>query len=629
MLKYEQGRLNMKKWTKFSNILMGAALLLSLSACSDNSEDTAIEDSTEEEIVTEEGTEEEVAMESVSGSYEVEGSGFGGKMNVKVTVNEDEIEDIEVVDDFETAGVGKVALDIISDRMVEGQSTDVEVVAGATISSRALMSTVRKALDEAGVAEGQFADAYETPRDIQSELEADVVIIGGGGTGLAAAVTAGQEGASVIVLETNGYAGGNLVVSGGVYNSPDPDLQEAQGIEDSPELFKEQTLEGGDNIGDPELVEVMTSQALDGLNWLRDLGVEFDEEVIQAPGALHPRSHNTPEPLGTGIINGYLDAIAEMDNVEVLYETKGDSLIEEDGRIVGVNAVNPDGSDLTLTANNGVIIATGGFSKNAEMVVEYADKEKWTALDENSVSTNLNSITGEGISMSQEIGADVTDMDQMQFLYLGAPNTGLLSGVYDVSAEITIFVNSNGERFVAEDERRDVISSAVFEQENGQMFMLHSADSLSDPATQVNIDGIPMKNLLETGAYDWKQGETLEELAEEMGVPAENLVATVEEYNEAVDSQNDPFGRELLTMKMETGPFYALPRVPSLHHTMGGLRIDTQARVLDQNGNVIPGLYAGGEVTGGIHGANRLGGNAVTETIVFGRVAGLSAAQEK
>jgi len=606
--------------TKLVSLLIALMMVASMAACTQPAaEAPPAEPPAEEPPAAEE-------PEGIkSGTYEVEGVGFGGKMRVKVTVKDEKINDIEVVKDFETVGVGKVALEVVSQRIIEGQSTNVEAVSGATISSGSLMTIVQKALEEAGAAKDQFSQEYKIARDIKSEREADIVIIGAGGTGLAAAVTAGQADASVIVLETNGFAGGNLLVSGGVYNSPEPEMQAKQGIEDSPELFMEQTLAGGDNIANPELVRILAFNALDGLNWLKELGNVFDPEVIQAPGALHPRSHNTSAPLGSGIINTYLDHISKMDKVEILYETKGESLIQEDGRVVGVKAINPDGSELTVKANKGVIIATGGFSKNPEIVMKYRNAEKWPLLDEKSVSTNMASIRGDGIIMAQAVGADVVDMEQMQFLYLGTPKTGLLSGVFNVSAELTVFVNQEGKRFVAEDQRRDVISSAVFEQEGGMMYMLHSADSLSDPAAQLNIDGIPMKELLDIGAYGWKQGNTLEELAKEIGVPAENLVQTIAEYNEAVDTKNDPFGRKLLNKKLETGPFYALPRVPALHHTMGGLRIDTLARVLDTNGAPIPGLYAGGEVTGGIHGGNRLGGNAVTDTVVFGRLAAQSA----
>lgn len=611
------------KITKLISLLLALLMITSLAACTQPAAETPPEEPPAEEAppAVEEGIK--------SGTYEVEGVGFGGKMSVKVTIKDGKIDDIEIGKNYETNGAGRVALEYVSQRIIEGQTTNVEAVSGATISSSSLMALVRKALEEAGATKDQFSEEYKIARDIKTEREAEIVIIGAGGTGLAAAVTAGQEGASVIVLETNGFAGGNLLVSGGVYNSPEPEMQAKQGIEDSPELFMQQTLAGGDNIANPELVRILAYNALDGLNWLKELGNEFEDQVIQAPGALHPRSHNTTAPLGSGIIKTYLEHIDKMDNVEILYETKGESLIQEDGRVVGVIAKNPDGSKLTVKANKGVIIATGGFSKNAQLVMEYRNAEKWPLLDENSVSTNMDSIRGEGIIMAREIGADVVDMDQMQFLYLGQPKTGLLSGVFNVSAEVTVFVNKEGKRFVAEDARRDVISSAVFAQEDGMMYMLHSAESLSDPANQLNIDGIPMKELLDIGAYGWKQGDTLEELAKEIGVPAENLVQTIAEYNEAVDTKNDPFGRTLLNVKMEKGPFYAIPRVPALHHTMGGLRIDTLARVLDTKGEPIPGLYAGGEVTGGIHGGNRLGGNAVTDTVVFGRLAAQSAVAGK
>ncbi|WP_162890868.1 FAD-binding protein [Suicoccus acidiformans] len=200
-----------------------------------------------------------------------------------------------------------------------------------------------------------------------------------------------------------------------------------------------------------------------------------------------------------------------MDSVEILYNTKGESLIQsEDDEVQGVIVTNPDGSELILNAANGIILATGGFSKNMDLVLEYADSEKWRQLDKDTVSTNMNSIQGDGIEMGIEAGADLGDMDQMQFLYLGAPNTGILSGVYDVSAEIVIFVNQEGERFVAEDERRDVISLGVFDQTDAMMWLINSTDSLDEPENNLNIDGIPMQELLDIGAYGWVQDETLE-----------------------------------------------------------------------------------------------------------------------
>lgn len=297
--------------------------------------------------------------------------------------------------------------------------------------------------------------------------------------------------------------------------------------------------------------------------------------------------------------------------------------------MVGLKATNPDGSELTLNANKGVILATGGFSKNTDMVLEHNTTGKWPNLDKDVVSTNRDYITGDGILMAQEIGADVADMEQLQFLYLGIPNRGPIDGLNSLGAEKVIFVNNQGERFVREDGRRDVISSAIFEQEDGQMWLVQSSDLMGDEDIAVSLEDVPMKYLIDNNVYGWVKGDTIEELAEKIGCDPDTLQNTFDEYNEAVDKDEDEFGRELLTNKLDTPPYYAVPRVPSLHHTMGGVKIDTLCRVLDTNNEPIRGLYAAGEITGGIHGANRLGGNAITDIVVFGRIAGTSAANEE
>ena len=563
-----------------------------------------------------------------AGEYSGKAGGFGGEIEVAVTLSEKAIDDIKIVNDYETEGVGRIALEEVKNRILEGQSTKVEAVTGATSSSKGMMNAVRAALDEAQVSDDAFSTDFKLDRKFETEKSADVIIIGGGGAGLSAAVTAMENEASVIVVEKNGFIGGNTILCGGIYNSPDPELQGAQGIEDSPELFYQQTIEGGDNVANPELVKVLTSKAYEGLQWLKDLGMEYEETIIQGAGSLYPRTHQSVDPLGTGFIKAYFKALDGNEKVEILTETTAEDLILEDGKITGVKAKNYDGSDLTLKANKGVIVATGGFSKNIEMVLEYNTSGKWKNLDDKTVSTNLDSIQGDGIKMAKEAGAELVDMEQMQFLYLGIPKIGLISGLVDLGAENTIFVNAEGNRFVREDGRRDLICSAIFEQKDGQMYLLHSSDTIN-VETAKSLEGVPLKDLLATNQYGWQIGETIEELAEKINVPAENLVKTIEAYNTSIDSQEDGFGRELLTKKMEKGPFVAVPRVPALHHTMGGIKIDTQARVIGVDGNPIPGLYAGGEVTGGIHGANRLGGNAVVDTVVFGRIAGESAAQGK
>lgn len=612
----------MKK--KFMAIFLALVLCLSMVAC--NKEDTT----SSEEVTTEEGADETIKVDSddIAQVYPVSVAGFGGDMEVKVTLAKDKIEDIEVQKDYETQGVGKLALELVRERILDGQSVNVDEVSGATVSSKALKKAVKTALEDANMDVEMFSNEYKVETDYEKELEADVIVIGGGGAGLAAAVVASDNDSSVIVIEKNGFLGGNTVLCGGIYNAPDPEFQEPQGIEDSPELFYTQTLEGGDNVGNPELVKVLTENAYDGLQWLKSLGMVFEETIIQGAGSLHPRTHQSVDPLGTGFINAYENNLKNKDSVQILLETTAEELIEEDGKIVGVKGKYKDGSDVVFKANKGVIIATGGFAKNTEMVLEYNTSGKWPNLDENTVSTNIDSIRGDGIRMAKEIGADLVDMEQMQFLYLGIPKLGHISGLVDLGAENTIFINSQGNRFVREDGRRDLISSAIFEQENGQMYLMHSNNNV-DMATETSLEGVPLTELIESHKYGWQSGETIEEFAENIGVPAENLEKTIEEYNNSIDSQEDQFGRELLTKKMLEGPYFAVPRVPSLHHTMGGIRIDTETRVLDMDGNPIKGLYAAGEVTGGIHGANRLGGNAVVDTVVFGRIAGESASLEK
>lgn len=630
-----------KRHKKLVVILLALAMVLSLAACGEKAPQQSQEtpSSTQESSAsvstkpepestgTEESTEGKETAK-ITGTFPGEANGFGGKLLLEVQLKDGKIEKIDVKSNYETEGVGRVALHKVAERIVEGQSTKVEALTGATISSRAMMSGVEDALKKAKAPEGAFAKEYKIERKLEKALEADVVIVGGGGSGLAAAVTAAEKGASVIVLEKNGFVGGNTILCGGIYNAPDPELQGKQGIEDSPELFMKQTLEGGDNVGNPELVKVLTHNALDGLNWLRGLGMKFDETIIQGAGSLYPRTHQSIEPLGTGFIAAYLRKFEGNDKVQVLTETTVEELVMDGDKVAGVKAKNYDGSDLTVTAKKGVIIATGGFSKNIDMVLEYNTSGKWPNLTKDVVSTNLASIQGDGIRMAKKIGADLVDMEQMQFLYLGIPKLGMISGLVDLGAENTIFINQKGERFVQEDGRRDVICKAIFEQENGQMYYMHSSDTL-DFNTEKSLEGVPMPELLKDHTYGWQSGETLEELAKNLNVPVEALKQTVESYNRAVDEKKDEFGRTLLTKKMEKGPYAAVPRVPALHHTMGGLRIDTQARVLNAQGQPIPGLYAAGEVTGGIHGANRLGGNAVVDTVVFGRLAGESAALGK
>ncbi len=573
------------------------------------------------------------ALAYTPGTYEASARGLNGMVNVVVTFTEDAIASIEVKDDhIETPGVGDVAVEKIPADIIAAQSIGVDTITGVTMTSRAIINAVKDAATQAGgdIDALSVAPAKEAAKD--EELSADVVIVGGGGAGLAAAVSANLEGASVILIEKTGFLGGNSIVSGGIYNAPNPELQVPLGIEDSVEFFIQQTYEGGDMRADLDLITIMCTNALDSLKWLMDLGLEIDGTITQGVGALYRRTHSTVMPNGTGFIKALHDAVKDKDNVQIIMETKGESLItDESGAVTGVIATSKEGNTLTIKANKGVILATGGFAGNVEMRQKYCEGEKWPDLGPSLITSNMPAITGDGIVMAEAVGAALYDIDQIQLLQVCNPWTGVTSDVVTGAVDAALYVNQEGNRFVREDGRRDVISAAILEQTGGRMYTIHNHVAIPDPKTHKTLGGRTFAALEEEGLFGYVSSDTLEGLAELIGVPYENLKASIDTYNAHVKNGDsvDEFGRELLTTALEEGPWYAYPRAPAAHHTMGGIKIDTETRVINTEGNPIKGLYAAGETTGGIHGGNRLGGNAIVDFTVFGRIAGASAAQGK
>lgn len=452
-------------------------------------------------------------------------------------------------------------------------------------------------------------------------LEYDVVVVGGGGAGLVAATAAAEQGASVIVLEKMSYLGGNTIRSGGVINAVNPELQKAQGIEDSTDLHFKHTYEGGDNKANPELVRTLVEGALPALQRALDRGLKIYPEITTATGALWPRTHRLVEPAGTGWIRVYSESAAKA-GVEIRKDTKVVSLLREEplaGRVYGVKAVDKAGNELEIHARRGVVMASGGFGADVKLRMQHNP-----TLGPDTPTTNHPGATGEGIIMSQDIGAAVTGMDFIQIHPHGDPKLGDLTGRASDFVQKYIYVNIEGKRFVNEAERRDVQVAGIIAQPETRMFIINDQNGVSDP----NIFGDHLDELL--AADRVQKGDTLAELAEKIGVPAAALEATVARYNELVKQGKDvDFGRPENTLQqtIETPPFYATPRVPTVHHTMGGLVINKEAQVIDRRGEVIPGLFAAGEVTGGIHGTNRLGGNAITDINVFGWIAGTNAAK--
>ena len=613
-----------------------------------------------------------MSIGAMAETFEGVGKGMGGDVKLAVTVEDGKITAIEVVSHNESAGISDPAFAQIPQAIIDNQSLAVDTVAGATLTSNGILAAVEAAAAAAGldVEALKAAPVAKAEATYESEMTADVVVIGAGGAGLAAATAAKQSGASVIVIEKMGTVGGNSIICGGIYNTPDADLQQnvemsdsvkslvenalnetpvndahaeliaavkadyeawqaagAKGLFDSANWYALQTWNGGDKVGRLPLVKVLANNSLAGLKWLESLGMEFSDKIGQGAGSLYQRTHSSLDSMGTGYIKAFMNAVGED---SVLVNTKGEALIQDEtGRVVGVKATNPDGSELILHANKGVIITTGGFSANVEMRQKYNTSGKWPVLGENVMTTNAAGITGDGIAMASAIGANLVDMEQIQLLYLGNPfNGGMtyytprdLSGTDQI-----IFVNKEGKRFVQEDGRRDVICCALIDQTDGIMYILESGDGNAvDPDQLMTGDGHPARQAEAEGYL--LIADTLEEMAAKIGCPAEDLQATIDAFNAAVDAGTDEFGRKLYSTKLTKGPWIACARVACVHHTMGGIEINENTEVVDVNGNVIPGLYAAGEVTGGLHGANRLGGNAIVDFVVFGKLAGETAAK--
>ena len=557
------------------------------------------------------------------GTYEGTAKGYHGDITLTVTVDENNILEIKS-EHTETEGLGDKAVATLTEAALEKASLSMDLVSGATYSSQGFLAALEAALVKAGadVEKLKIKETVEVEKKDQ-EFDTEVAIIGGGGAGLAAAVSAHQNGAKVLLVEKMPNVGGNTIISGSAFNAVDPKRQSAQGIEDSVEKHFQQTYEGGDKQGDPELVRVLVENAYPTIEWLESLGMKFTDKVFTVLGALWPRSHKPVEPLGTGYVNTFMNYINEhKDDITVLTEVEAkELLVNADGAVTGFLAEGKNGK-ITVNAKNGVIVATGGFGANVEMRDQY--NTIWPKLT-NIKTTNHRGATGDGIIMAEKVNASIVQMENIQLLPMGDPVTGSLSGNIEQGVENRIFVNAEGNRFVDEGARRDVMTKALMEQTDSMMWVIVDQHSYPTGDTVNNFNETIDSLVKEGRAY---KADTLEDLAKQIGVEPENLVKDVEAFNASVDGAEDEFGRTLFMDKLDTAPFYAGKRVPTVHHTMGGIKITPETRVVDQNGEIIKGLFAAGEVTGGIHGANRLGGNALADVHTFGRIAGATAASE-
>ena len=566
------------------------------------------------------------AAASMAAPVTAEGTGVGkhGDITVAVTFDAGKIQDIKIVKNAENPILAKKVFTDLKDQVVALSSTDVDLISGATFSAKGFIDAVNDAAKKAGVtlAKADKKALKKAARELPKTSNYDVVVIGAGGAGFSAAITARNAGANVVLLEKMPAVGGNSLISGAEMNVAKNWVQPKLGInDDSPELHAQDTFKGGDGKGDMKVINVMTHEALDAAKWCRDyLGVRFEDDNLFFFGghsrkrALIPVGHT-----GTEFIAKF-QAKADELGIPVITNMKAEELIKDkDGRVVGVKATM-DGSEYTFNAKGGVVLATGGFGANPEMVKKYNPK-----IDERFKTTDAPGSTGEALYMAERAGAELVNMGYIQTYPICDPLSGAIELIADARFDGAIMLNQEGKRFVEELQRRDVLSEAILNQ-TGQYCWVLWNDNIGKISNTVKAHANEYEAFTKQGIMT--TCDDLKCIADFTKIPFDQLQKTVKRVSDMAGKGNDKdFNHRAGLMDMQQGKYYVIKAVPSTHHTMGGVRINEKAEALTAEGKVIPGLWAAGEVTGVTHGTNRLGGNAYTDIIVFGRIAGEAAAK--
>ena len=627
----------MKKKNVLASLLLAGAMFLT--ACGGSASSTS-------------------AAGGVSGSFTGTAKGMG-EVSVTLTLTDNVITDCTAKGDEETPGIGSVVIEQFPGEVVEGNTINLDSISGATITSNAFVEAAKAALTEAGLTPDDYmAKADKTANGETVSYDADVVVIGAGGAGMTAAMTAADAGQKVVILESQAMVGGNSARATGGMNAAktvyqdENEFDQAAGVEktlataaekyadnetitalaktvseqwaayqanptgyfDSVELMELDTMVGGKGINDPELVETLCEGTADAIDWLDENGITL-HNVSSFGGASVKRIHRPVNEEGKVVSVGaymipLLQENCEKRGIDIVLNTTVDTILTDaNGAAVGVSGTDKDGNTVVVNAKS-VILATGGFGANLDMVTQY--KPELAGF----MTTNAAGAQGQGIEMATAIGAGTVDMDQIQIHPTVEANTAALI-TEGLRGDGAILVNANGERFVDEVGTRDVVSAAEIAQPGSYSWLI--VDQAMADASSV-IQGYIKKGYTKTGA-------TYEELAKELDVDPAAFANTMETWNSYVEAKNDPdFGRTSFANPLNNGPYYAIKVTAGVHHTMGGVTINSATEVLKEDGTVIPGLFAAGEVTGGVHGANRLGGTAVADFVVFGRIAGESAA---
>ena len=547
------------------------------------------------------------------GSYTAEAQGIFVPVKVTVRVSENEIETVLVDATGETPELGGIAAEKMAMAIMNAQTPNVDSVSGATVTSAAIIAAATDALKQAGadiaVLDANRKDTKDVGPKEEKTIDTEIVIIGAGGAGMTAAIMLQQAGKDFVILEKMPYVGGNTTKATGGMNASETHYQKEQGIEDSNALFAADTMKGGHALNDSSLVAVMANSSAGAIDWLDTIGAELPK-ISFSGGASVNRIHAPADGSGVGayLVDRFSAKLNEL-GVKVMLETAATELLtDEDGKIAGVKAVGPD-AIYTINAR-AVILASGGFGANEAMYTTYRPDLKGT------VTTNAPGATGDGIVMAQALGAELVDIEQIQLHPTVEQTTSILI-TESVRGDGAILVNQGGVRFTNELLTRDAVSAAELAQEGSYAYIIF------DQKLRDNLKAV--EKYVKSGIT--VQADTIEGLAEQLGIDPATLAKTLNDWNEIVKNQRDTqFGRTTgMKEDLTTAPYYAIKIAPGIHHTMGGVKINTAAEVINTEGAAIPGLFAAGEVCGGVHGGNRLGGNAVADIVIFGRIAAESA----
>lgn len=615
-----------------------------------------------------------------AGTYSASAKGNNGDVTVEVTVDAQAITAVTIKEHAETEGIADAALTTIPEAIVSQQSLNIDTVSGATNTSKAILEAAAACLKQAG---GDVEALQTKPKATaeardEIQLNADVVVVGGGGAGLSAALSAAENNASVIVVEKAGNLGGTTITSGAFYSTGDPELAKrskmndtmrdqvdrllalepnceqmkswqdqvkeqyqqylnsgSEAMFDSEEYYMLCVYVDGGMTGDPDLIEWTCANADEGYAWLEEHGYHWSDKVVIGKNGdnavIEPdiercrrlvadSEYGRPATQMIDILSQQAQAVGS--DTSIYTNVAATELILDEGRVVGIKALGSDGTPYTITADNGVVLASGGFASGVELREEY--NTIYPYLGEQVHSTNVATDTGDGLVMAKAAGAQLIDMEKIQVNKITHYDLG---GTDCIAAAFSnLLINEQGQRFTNEYGSETEVSKAILSQSHYKAFLL--ADAHNSNITEGKTSG--GRDLEEAVAQGYVfKADTIEALAQQLQIDPAVLTQTIEQFNAAIDQKQDPeFGRTILNEedKLLTAPFYATPVIPSVHHTMGGLKINAKAQVLNQQDEPISGLFAAGEIVGGLSGNNRMSGDAIMANVVQGRVAGAEAA---